>query len=133
MRRLGPLAVAALLVLPLAGCRTAPIYNASGVPLPARPGAALTLGDVSQAIASAGRKLGWRMEEVRPGELTGTLALRKHRAVVAITHDTAKFDITYKASEMLRQEGDQIHRNYNNWIRNLEKAIQSEIALVTAR
>ena len=127
MRKIAPIVVAVVLAA-LSGCRTATIQNVSSAPLARPPGVQLTLEDVSRAIYAAGTELGWVMQEVRPGEMTGTLTLRKHVAVVAIRYDTSTFSIDYKDSQGLMHNGDQIHRNYNLWIANLVKHIQGEVA-----
>jgi hypothetical protein len=122
------LALAVLLVAGQ-GCRTtAPILNVTNAPLGAPPGGKVGLEDVSRSVWAAGKRLGWEMQEIRPGEITGTLKLRQHVAVVAITFDTTTFSINYRSSVNLRQHDNEIHRNYNNWINNLSKAIQAEMA-----
>jgi hypothetical protein len=120
-------------LLGASGCRTAEIQNVTNASLAPPPSAAVSLADVSRTIASAGRKLGWRIEEVRPGQLLGTLSLRTHLAIVTITHDTASFSITYRDSTNLLQSGNEIHRKYNQWVHNLATAIQREIALLPSR
>lgn len=45
------------------------------------------------------------------------------KATVHITYDTKQVKIQYLSSEGLSQEGDQIHKNYNSWIHNLEADI----------
>lgn len=126
MRKVAPLVAAVLIAV--VGCRTATIENVTNAPLAPAPNTSLTMGDVSRAIWTAGKKLGWVIQDVRPGELTGTLNRRKHVAVVTITHDTSTFSINYKDSQNLRHEGQEIHRRYNYWVRRLEKQIQAEIA-----
>jgi hypothetical protein len=123
-----------LLVFPVAtiavlgACsRVRPIYNVKDVTLATSPGSVLTMEQVSKAIWTAGRRLRWQIVEVRPGEMTGTLKLRSHVAVVSILHDTSRFSITYKDSTNLLHSNAEIHRNYNNWIRNLERQIQVEV------
>ncbi len=113
-------------------CRTAPIRNVPDTPLASAPGARLTLKEVSKAIWRAGRDLGWRIDEVRPGELTGTLKIRRHVAVVAIVHDTSTFRISYKDSANLLHAGEEIHKRYNTWVRNLETAIQREVGQLSS-
>jgi hypothetical protein len=122
------LVVVAVVLLVAQGCRTAPILNVTNAPLGPAPGTKPTLDEVSRVIWSAGKKLGWTMQEVRPGELTGTLHLRSHLAVVAITHDTSTFSIAYRDSRNLLHQDQSIHRNYNNWVNNLAKTIQAEMA-----
>jgi len=119
-----------VLFVAVSGCRTAPIQNVTRAPLPAVPTTKVTVHDVSKAIATAGGRLGWVMQEVRPGELQGTLTVRKHVAVVVVTHDTSTFSIDYKDSQNLLHQGDEIHRNYNKWVQNLRQAIQAEVARI---
>ncbi len=113
-----------LLPLGIVGCRTAPIYNVSSSPLVYDETA--TLEDVSEAIWRAGRKLGWEMEAIRPGEMEGTLRIRHHIAVVTVTYNTRSFSIRYKQSENLLHDGASIHRRYNLWIRKLDARIRNE-------
>jgi hypothetical protein len=120
-------------ILVVAACRTAPIRNVTDAPLNAPPGARLTMEEVATAIWRGGQEQGWQISEVRPGELTGTLRLRSHVAVVTITHDTSRFSIRYRDSTNLLQSGDDIHKRYNTWVRNLDLAIQRELATASAR
>src|SRR5262245_44330360 len=107
MSRSATLLVVLALGLAVGACRTAPVYNAAA-PIAAAPNARLTMQQVSQAIYRAGTGLGWRMETVAPGTLTGTLNSRSHIAVVTITHDTSTYRIAYKDSTNLLYEGGQI-------------------------
>ena len=115
------------IVLATTACRTAPVHNVVA-PLAPAPGARLTMNDVAQAIWRAGNRLGWQIETVSPGALRGTLKLRQHVAVVAIAHDTSTVRINYQDSTNLRYDGHEIHRRYNQWVQNLERAIQAELA-----
>ena len=45
------------------------------------------------------------------------------RATIHVSYDTKQVKIAYVKSEGLSQEGDQIHKNYNMWIKNLESDI----------
>ena len=101
--------------LAVVACRTAPIRDVVNAPLPNATGVA-TPQQVDEAIWRAGRKLGWKIEPVGPGELRGTLRVKRHVAVVSITHDTKRFSIRYADSQNLRYDGRQIHRNYVAWI-----------------
>ncbi|MBR0672105.1 hypothetical protein [Neoroseomonas soli] len=74
-------------------------------------------------ILRAGAGLGWEMEPVRPGLIRATLRLRTHVAVTEITYTASNFSIRYVNSTNLQYDGTSIHRNYNSWIENLERAI----------
>ena len=82
---------------------------------------------VKSAIMIAGTSLGWKMAEVSPGLVQGTLNLRKHTAIVDIPYSTAKYSIVYKSSINLDERDGQIHKNYNSWVQNLSKKIGTEL------
>ncbi|MGD8429772.1 MAG: hypothetical protein PVH31_05150 [Ectothiorhodospiraceae bacterium] len=117
-------ATAALFV---AGCRTAPVYNVTDAPVSTMDDSPVTMDQVHDAIVRAGTSLGWRMKEVEPGHMVGTLHVRTHMAQVDINYTTEGYDITYKNSSNLKYDGTNIHSNYNGWIQNLDNAIQSEL------
>ncbi|HUF87994.1 MAG TPA: hypothetical protein VMM59_11485 [Thermohalobaculum sp.] len=125
-------------VLAVAGCRTAPLYNATDVNFasPASTSAArLTLDDYRNAIIRGGAKRGWTFEDAGPGHLVGSVTVRgKHHAKVDVMFDTEQFSITHKASQNLNYNPSrqQIHPNYNSWVSNLQQEIQAEITLMQA-
>ena len=106
------------------GCRSTPKQEINDYNLSAPPTA--TMEDISRAITSAGASLGWQISKIGPGELQGTLNVRKHQAVVTITHDTQVFSINYKDSRNLKYDGVSIHRNYNTWVSRLAQRIQAQ-------
>ena len=120
--------VAFLAATALAACaRTAPIYNVSGMPIQAsKPNP--SVDEVGKAIARAGAGLGWQIMPVKPGAMVGTLQLRDHVAVVDITYDAKAYNISYKNSNNLNYDGQNIHKNYNGWIQNLDRAIKVQLS-----
>ena len=115
-----------LAVLLLVGCRTADLYNIQGAPVAGTK--AVSMEDVETAIRKAGTGLGWQIVPKGPGKAEGTLVLRDHKAVVDITYDTKAYSIMYKDSSNLQYDGKTIHSNYNGWIQNLDKAIQTQLS-----
>ena len=115
------LAIAALATL--AGCRSAPVMNVVDAPLVS----AKSMQQVEQAIVAAGNSLGWQMQPQGPGRIQGTLVLRDHRAVVDIGYTQKSYSIRYKDSSNLNYDGGSIHKNYNGWIQNLDRAIRQRI------
>ena len=113
----------AILILALASCRTAPVYNVENMALNAP--ATATLDDVNRAIKRAGGGLGWAMKDIAPGHIEAKLPVRAHLAVTDIRFDTKTFSITYKDSVNLRYDPTKnlIHTNYSSWIQNLQNAI----------
>ena len=118
---------ACIFMFPLTGIGAGlPVYNAISVPIPQSPTA--TLENIEKAVVRAGAKLGWKIHPEGPGKAEGIILLRTHVAYVNITYDTKAFSITYKDSVNLdyMPKENTIHKNYNGWIQNLEKAIVTE-------
>ena len=120
----------AFLMLAVAGCRTATIYNVDNAPLNA-PKAATTT-QVEDAIKRAGASLGWQMRQVAPGHIVATLPIRSHVAVADVFYTSKDFSIKYKDSTNLRYDkaDDTIHSNYNSWIQNLQNAIVAQVSTI---
>lgn len=126
--RVRTFAVAASMALALAACTTAPIHNIKDTPVRTASGKALSASQVRAAIITAGTSLGWRITDAGPGKLAGTLTLRTHTAVVDIPYSATRYSVVYKSSEGLMASEGSIHRNYNGWVTNLDRAIQTEIS-----
>lgn len=123
------LAVLALSIA-VAGCKTAPILNVDNQALPIPAGKTLTLEQVRSAIIRGGGALGWQMKDEGPSKLVGTLVLRSHTAVVDIPYSTTSYSIKYRSSINLNESGGQIHSNYNGWVQNLQKGINSQLSML---
>lgn len=121
----GAVVLLALLTLLLVGCRTAPIYNVDRSPVPSSAG--LTVKQVGNVIEGVAVETGWSIERKTPGQMVGTLRLRRHLAIVNITYDAKQFSIQYKDSRVLKYDGEKIHRNYNNWIHKLQRRITARL------
>jgi len=120
------LVLAGIVIAMLGGCRSAGIYNVSAAPVVANK--VVSMDDVQKAIIRAGAGLGWQMKPVEPGLIVGTLTLRTHMAMVNVKYDTKIYSITYKDSSNLDYTGDSIHKNYNGWVTNLDRGIQSQLS-----
>lgn len=121
MQRRSLLAGVPLAALGLSAC-TRPIYNVESRNF---VGTA-TLDVRRNQIMRAGAGLGWEMEPIRPGLIRATLHLRTHVAVTEIAYTAASFSIRYVDSINLQYDGTSIHKNYNGWILNLERAIMQQ-------
>lgn len=117
------------LVLVLAGCKSAPIYNVEQAPVSTNVDNH-TADDVKKAIVRAGMMLGWQMKEAGAGKLTGTLHLRKHMAKIDIPYSKDGYSLLYSDSHELKYNAEkgEIHKNYNGWIQRLDRAIQSNLS-----
>lgn len=89
-----------------------------------------SLPSVKKAILEAGKKRKWVMTEVSPGVIDGFLKNRKHDVQIRINYTAKNYSINYVTSHKLKESNGKIHRNYNRWINNLDKDIQSSLALL---
>jgi hypothetical protein len=123
-------ALLACLLIALPGCRKlAPVQNfSSPMPLVQKENDK----NIASAIIRAGAMTGWEIVPVRPGLMTGTLAVRgKHTAVVDIAYDKQEYKITYRSSSGLKYDNGRIHPQYNKWVTTLDNNIRREIAGLT--
>lgn len=119
-----------LLVVFTMGCaRLSPVYNVEEAALVTGKTQA-SMDDVKTAIVRAGSSLGWIMKPAGSGSIMGTLNLRKHVAVVEIKYNSKTYSILYKDSQNLNYDGKNIHGNYNGWVQNLNRAIQTQLSAV---
>lgn len=106
-------------LLGLVGCRLAPIYTVTAgvfqgnAPLPRR-------GD---QIRRAAIRLGWQVQDIRPGLMRATFSARRDQAVVEIAYTRDQFSIRHLESTNLSFDGTQINRAYNGWVQDLERGI----------
>jgi hypothetical protein len=84
-----------------------------------------TAEDVYKTIKTAGASLGWIIRKEKEGVATGKLLIRKHMALIKITYNRDSYSIQYVDSENLdyNKKTNTIHKNYNGWIKNLERTI----------
>ncbi|EFB3613888.1 hypothetical protein GKK49_03160 [Escherichia coli] len=108
----------------LAGCaRTAPIDQVHST-----VSAGHTQEQVKKAILKAGVERKWIMSEVGQGIIKARQQSRDHSAEIRINYTASSYDINYENSQNLQASGGQIHKNYNRWVRNLDKDIQLNLS-----
>jgi hypothetical protein len=101
--------------------RTQPVYNVVNKEIRTGSGRTLALEEVGDVLAGAARYKGWAVAKVEEGYLRAEIHVRKHFAAIDIRYTPATYSITYRDSEVLRYDGEKIHRNYNKWIKLIEK------------
>jgi hypothetical protein len=129
MRHAAKFAALLIAAAALAGCSTAPILNVSEAPVSARTGKTLTNDQVRTAIVRAGTQLGWEFKDEGPNKLVGTIQLRTHTAVIEVPYSSRSYSVKYRSSMNLDQAGGSIHKNYNGWIQNLTRGIDTQLSL----
>ena len=112
------------------GCRTQLLQNIKDTPVSVNEGKNISMEEIEKAITIAGASLGWRMKIESSGHMVGTLTLRDHIAVVDINYNSETYSITYKDSTNLKYDGENIHSNFNTWIQNLQKSINSQLDIL---
>ena len=117
-----------LLIGVAAEARTQPVYNIIDKPIVSGSGKPLTLEQVANALAAAARYKNWSVAEAEEGYLRAQIHVRQHFAAIDIRYTNDTYSITYRDSEVLKYDGTKIHRNYNKWIKLIEKAADQNFA-----
>jgi hypothetical protein len=114
----------------LTGCRASPVLNIEQAPImTATKGHSME--DISKAIIAAGQSLGWVMKKVDgANEIIGVLYIREHMAKVSIKYTNEFYSIKYLDSANLKYDGTNIHKNYNGWVQNLNRSIQTHLNMM---
>jgi len=115
-----------VLLVSTTSCRTNPVKEINNAAISATK--TTTMKDVKSAITKAGLSLGWGMKPIKPGVIIGTIYVRDHMAKVQITYNLNNYSILYKDSANLKYDGASIHKNYNSWVVNLERRINSHLS-----
>jgi hypothetical protein len=109
--------------------RVEPIYDAT-----IRVPAAVSMDDIARAIKSGLVAREWTVQREENGVIEAKLFVRSHTAEIRIPFDKEYVNIRYVSSTNLLYEEKQgikhIHRNYNKWIKLLERDIASKLALL---
>jgi hypothetical protein len=118
-----------LLLLAVSAChRIQPIYSVQGHPIPS-VSQGLSPEQITQLITSVAQSKGWLVDQMGPTELRATQKWHDHAAVIFISNDGKTFSIRNEGSTNLLQQGDLIHRAYNERIHALEDAIEKRLYL----
>lgn len=128
--RIRTIFAALVVAIAVVGCTTAPIMNVDDAAVAVPSGKSVTSDQVRTAVIRAGSALGWQIKDESPNVLVGTLVLRKHTAVVEIPYSATTFSIKYRSSINLDEQGGMIHKNYNGWIQNLTRGINTQLSLL---
>jgi hypothetical protein len=107
----------------LAGNRV-PVYNVSDAPL----STTRTEAQVGELIRRAARIQGWEIEEVGKNVIYVTKRHGLHSATAVVLYDEAAFSIQLRGSQNFKEGEGRIHKLYNQWVQDLETAIQREVA-----
>jgi len=115
-------------VFAFAGCGGGdPVQNFNNSPIVAS-GAKKNMQDVKRGIILAGSRIGWQMQQVKPGTMYATIFKRGSMAKVEINYTADTYSITYKDSSNLKYDGNVIHGTYNKWVTHLHRNIRDTLS-----
>ena len=110
----------------LSGCnKTMPVKNYTGQNITQYSNQNLKESDVERAILRGAISLGWKAKTVSEGKIRAELNIRKHQLILMIEHDDKTYSINYVDSTNLSYDGENIHRQYHNWINHLINSINA--------
>jgi len=117
------LATALLGATVLAACER-PVYTVTNVAF----GGNGTLQQRTMQILQAAQEQNWQAQPVGPGRVRLIYTYTEHRIVLDAVFDETTFSLLYVSSSGLSYDGTNVHRAYNNWVRELERQIQTRSA-----
>lgn len=107
--------------------RKQPVYNIHDAHILTSSGGAPTLDQVQQAFQLAANEKGWQVRVVEPGHLVASINVRRHFAQIDVKFSPQQYSILYKDSQVLKYDGQEIHRNYNKWIKLLDEKFRQNL------
>jgi len=118
-----------VLVLLTTGCNTQPIKDNLSSPI--------SLGSYEKAEKAILQALAplWRGHIQSKGHIIASRSMRNylsfnassHLAKVDIFFDAKSYTIKYKNSSNLKYDGENIHKTYNKWVIELNRAVESYV------
>ena len=127
------IASVALAAVFFGGCKSRPVADVIGAPIPVAGGKTVSMDDVTNAIVRAGARSGWQVTPEAAGRLSARYNHLQHSAIVEITHDTKTYNIKYRDSANLKADAGEIHKVYNRWVSNLDRSIRGELAFLPSQ
>jgi len=115
-----------VVVLVLSGCART-IYNVDEKPISQSDSKKLSTKRVGDIIIEAAKDNGWDVTKVKPGLLSARIRWNTHVARIEIPYSKKNYSINYINSSNLIIDKNKIHYRYNNFIRALEKDIDTAL------
>lgn len=124
MSRFTRITLIAALLLAITACTSKPLLNVEN-----RTPAVAVKGEdeMRRAILTALQQRRWTVERAERGTVLARILLRSHEAEISIPYSASSYSIHYRDSHNLGYRNGKIHRNYNKWIRNLDRSIQQAL------
>ena len=115
----------ALAVLTLTACTSKPVYNPSRT-LP--PTVHTDQEQMKQAIIKTLTARKWSVQRIDPNKIQAEITVRNQfHAEIDIDYSATDYRIVYRDSRALNYKDGKIHKNYNRWVKLLDKGILREL------
>lgn len=90
----------------------------------------LTKAQVGKIIGDACMELNWQPKKLDNNTIQARIVVRnKHTVIVNIPYTNNSYSIEYSSSINMDEKPDgKIHRNYNNWVKNLSDKINIKLS-----
>lgn len=95
-----------------------------------------SMAGVEACIVTGAHKAGWQIEKLHGGVFKATYLVKDNQnydqegAIANIHYSRDSYYVEYKSSVMMdyNETRNTIHKDYNKWVRQLDTAIQKELA-----
>ncbi|TDV66064.1 hypothetical protein [Pseudomonas sp. LP_7_YM] len=125
MRALLSTSLVVLALLSVTACSSKPLVTPDRtLPTTLHPDQA----EMKQAILTTLVKRKWEVQRVSPELIQAQITVRgQYHAEIDIPYTTDHYQINYRDSRDLDYQDGKIHKNYNRWVRLLDKGILREL------
>jgi hypothetical protein len=112
------------------GFNTAPVLDVHSAKIALTAGVTPSAALTRDAILRALVERTWTVEGEEPNTIVASVSAGGHSATAGITYDDHTYSIKrLESSPGLKFDGYEIHRRYNQWIKNLRKTIDKQLLL----
>ncbi len=135
-------ATTALVAIALGGCVSLPVVENIRHAPPATGVEVTSAQVVRSAIERASLRTGWKIVSDSEGQMVVERSEKRRKATLALSYDANHYGIRYRDSEgfsyrwspvadyggtIINGERGKIHRDYNEWVKAFDRAIQDEL------
>jgi len=110
-----------LVLIGLVGCTSKPLLTPKELLV---VGHSYSHEEIKKAILTGAAERGWTVRHIGDEVIQADILVRNtFYARVDITYSLSNYRIDYRDSREMDYKNGKIHRNYNRWVKNLDKSI----------
>lgn len=114
-------ALMGLVLIGLVGCTSKPLLTPKELLV---VGHSYSHEEIKKAILTGAAERGWTVRHIGDEVIQADILVRNtFYARVDITYSLSNYRIDYRDSREMDYKNGKIHRNYNRWVKNLDKSI----------